>query len=337
MKTKLVRVDALEINFVDSCCRKEFKLDTSSERKEGKGKGVGEKRLFIKHLKDPSEYDDFFDFENIKYFFFRKADLLDYLKEIKDEYLNPTQNYSQDITPFYNENLEYIKSLKDEYVKLEFKRTYDFQYRYYLVLVGRGKNNSNKIAYDFIYKIALPRITKLNFIKYRDEKTNNLYIYMKLSYFEKMLKLNNLELDTQKETPTNKEKIRKQQNKYRLNLLEKMPSCAITQVADDRILVACHIKPYAVCAEDEEFDVNNGVILTPTFHYMFDIGFISFDDDGSLLISPFLSNLNKTRLHIRDKQPCSINHKSKKYLKYHREHIFSKISIDENKFLELVK
>ena len=61
MKNKLKIVDALEINYVDSCCREEFKLDTSGERRPGKNKGSGEKRLFIKSIKDPTSYDDFFD------------------------------------------------------------------------------------------------------------------------------------------------------------------------------------------------------------------------------------------------------------------------------------
>ncbi|MDE7405401.1 MAG: hypothetical protein K2M89_00810, partial [Clostridiales bacterium] len=91
MRNKLKISDALEINFVDSCCREEFKLDTSNERKPGKNKGIGEKRLFIKSLKDPTLYDDFFEFEKVKYFFFKKSDLLTYMKEIKEEYFTPSQ------------------------------------------------------------------------------------------------------------------------------------------------------------------------------------------------------------------------------------------------------
>ena len=64
-------IDALEINFVDSAARSEFKLNTSTERGGGKSKGIGEKRLYITNTKDPKELDDFFEFNITKYFFFK--------------------------------------------------------------------------------------------------------------------------------------------------------------------------------------------------------------------------------------------------------------------------
>ena len=65
-------IDALEINFVDSAARSEFKLNTSTERGGGKSNGIGEKRLYITNTKDPKELDDFFEFNITKYFFFKK-------------------------------------------------------------------------------------------------------------------------------------------------------------------------------------------------------------------------------------------------------------------------
>ncbi|MBQ8304473.1 MAG: HNH endonuclease [Clostridia bacterium] len=336
MKNTLKILDALEINFVDSCCREEFKLDTSGERKPGKNKGSGEKRLFIKGVKDPSFYDEFFEFDKVKYFFFKKSDLLNYMKEIKEEYLNPSQDYQENISHYYGENLNYINSLKKEYTKLEFHRTHDKQNRYYLVLNGNktGKN-PNRVAYSFILNICLPRITKINFVKLINENTGELFIYLKPTYFEKNNKIDQLTLtDVTPKKSKSKEKTRKAQSKYRFELLQKMPACVITGVADDRLLIACHIKPYSICDEEEEFDANNGIIMTPTFHYMFDIGFISFKDNGELMISDFLSNLNKKRLDIYNGKPCAINTKSKKYLEYHRKNIFSRVQIDESELID---
>lgn len=336
MRNNLKIIDALEINFVDSCCREEFKLDTSGERRPGKSKGMGEKRLFIKGLKDPTPYDEFFEFEKVKYFFFKKSDLLAYMKEIKEEYFNPSQDYQKNISEYYAENLNYVNSLKNEYVKIHFGRTHDNQNRYYLVLEGnKSRYNPNRIAYSYILNICLPRITKINFVKLINEDTNDLFIYLKPSYFEKVDKVNDLTLtDVTPKNTNNKEKIRKDQTKYRFELLQKMPSCVITGVADDRLLVACHIKPYSICDESEEFDTNNGIIMTPTFHYMFDIGFISFKDNGELMISDFLSNLNKKRLNIVNGQICPINFKSSKYLEYHRKNIFSRVQIDEKELID---
>ncbi len=336
IKNNLKILDALEINYVDSCCREEFKLDTSGERRPGKGKGAGEKRLFIKGVKDPFPYDDFFQFNKVKYFFFKKSDLLNYMKEIKEEYLTPSQEYQNDISNYYLDNCNYVNSLKNEYVKLKFHRTHDSQNRYYLVLEGnKSQKNPNRIAYSYILNICLPRITKINFVKLINEDTNDLFIYIKPTYFAKLDKVDVINLTSvSPNNGNNKDKIRKAQTKYRYELLQKMPACVVSGVADDRLLVACHIKPYAKCNNLEEFDINNGVILTPTFHYMFDIGFISFKDNGELMVSDFLSNLNKTRLNIKNGQICPINFKSTKYLDYHRKNIFCRVIIDEKELID---
>lgn len=336
MKNKLKIIDALEINYVDSCCREEFKLDTSGERRPGKSKGAGEKRLFIKGVKDPLLYDDFFEFEKVKYFFFKKSDLLNYMKEIKEEYLTPSQDYQKDISRYYVENLNYINHLNKEYIRLSFHRTHDNQNRYYLVLDGnKSSKNENRIAYSYILNICLPRVTKINFVKLVNEDNGDLFIYLKPTYYKKIDKTSELTLtDVTPKKNTNKEKIRKDQTKYRFELLKKMPACVITGVADDRLLIACHIKPYSICNESEEFDINNGIIMTPTFHYMFDIGFISFKDNGELMVSDFLSNLNKKRLNIKNGQICPINNKSSKYLDFHRKNIFSRVQIDESELID---
>ena len=48
--------------------------------------------------------------------------------------------------------------------------------------------------------------------------------------------------------------------------------------------------------DEERYDHKNGITMTPTYHSLFDLGFISFSDNGELLVSPFLSNLNKNKL-----------------------------------------
>lgn len=329
---KLKIVDALEINFVDSCSRKEFKLDTSGEQMPGKTKGIGEKRLYISNTKNPNEYDTFFEFEKLEYFFFKKSDLIQYMKDARDEYLNPTQSYLGNIKEFYERNCNLILSLKDEYIKFHFLRTHDNQNRYYLVLYGnRSKNNLNRVAYSYLLNICLPRLTKFNFVKLQNENNEKIFIYLKPNFVNNS-KIEEFVLNERKKDAQDREKTRKLQTSYRFKLLDIMPSCVISQVADDRILIACHIKPFAKCDEMEEFDENNGIILTPTYHYLFDIGFISFDENANLIVSDFLSKLNQKRLHIQTGQKSYIKNtlKRQKYLKYHRENIFQKVNINSD-------
>lgn len=332
---RLKIIDALEINFVDSCSRNEFKLNTSNEQRPGKTKGVGEKRLYISNTKDAKEYDDFFDFDNLEYFFFKKSDLLQYLKDAKNEYLNPTQDYKQKIENFYTENYNLIFNLQGEYIKFNFTRTYDKQNRYYLVLEGnRSKNNPNRQAYSYLLSICLPRVTKINFVKLQNENNGKNFIYLKPNFISN-LKIEEFILEKPREKQ-DKEKTRKMQTKYRFSLLDIMPSCVISGVADDRILIACHIKPFSKCNKKEEFDENNGIILTPTYHYLFDIGFITFDNNGNLVVSDFLSKLNQRKLYIQtgQKSQIKITKERQLYLQYHRENIFQRVSVESDKLIK---
>lgn len=332
---RLKIIDALEINFVDSCSRNEFKLNTSNEQRPGKTKGVGEKRLYISNTKDAKEYDDFFDFDNLEYFFFKKSDLLQYLKDAENEYLKPTQDYEQKIGKFYKGNCDLIKNLQGEYIKFKFTRTHDNQNRYYLVLEGnKSKNNPNRQAYSYLLNICLPRVTKINFVKLQNENNGKNFIYLKPNFLSNV-KIEEFILKKPKDKQ-DKEKTRKMQAKYRFSLLDIMPSCVISGVADDRILIACHIKPFSKCDEKEEFDENNGIILTPTYHYLFDIGFITFDDNGNLIVSDFLSKLNQKKLHIQtgQKSQIKITKKRQDYLKYHRTDIFQQVSVESDKLIK---
>ena len=62
--------------------------------------------------------------------------------------------------------------------------------------------------------------------------------------------------------------------------------CAVTGLAVPELLRASHIKPWADCETDaERLDVFNGLLLAPNWDAAFDAGFITFDDDGRLLVS----------------------------------------------------
>ena len=55
-------------------------------------------------------------------------------------------------------------------------------------------------------------------------------------------------------------------------------------------------------------------------------GFISFGDDGTILLSPYISPLNVKKMNLAQGRKYSIPPSSgrRNYLAYHREHIFKK-------------
>jgi len=308
------RIDALEINYADSSALKKLKIKTA---KESKG---GEKRLYISG--DRKILDEFFS-QDVESFFFLKKDLVEYINKAKDEYLQPKQEYREDITLLYDENLKNTTAINEEKIKMKFSSTYDSGNRYYLVLDKNFKKN-----YDYARNIMLPRITKLRFLKI--ESDNKIYIYIKPVIQDIIVKQEDDFItipEIEKENKKSKENTRNHQKQrdYRLSLFEKMPSCIFTLASEDRVLQACHIKPFRACKENEGYDFINGITMTPTYHYLFDIGFISFNDKCELLISPYLSNMNRKRLNLVENKKYQLQKGSEVYLSYHRENIFNKM------------
>lgn len=107
------------------------------------------------------------------------------------------------------------------------------------------------------------------------------------------------------------------QGKFREELIELWKGCAISKFEDTRFLIASHIKPWKKSANHEKIDKYNGLLLLPTYDKLFDLGYISFDDNGKIIISKLLNNFDK--LNIDHNIIIDIKNNNKKYLKYHRE------------------
>ncbi|MFV3292567.1 HNH endonuclease [Pseudomonas sp. NY11955] len=75
------------------------------------------------------------------------------------------------------------------------------------------------------------------------------------------------------------------QGAFRLKVLDHENSCRLTGVSDRRFLIASHIKPWKDCSNAERLDGSNGLMLAPHVDKLFDRGWISFQDDGELLVA----------------------------------------------------
>lgn len=72
-------------------------------------------------------------------------------------------------------------------------------------------------------------------------------------------------------------------------------------------------------------DGENGLLLTPNADSLFDRGFISFDDDGILLLSPVLETQVLHQLGLPVERAMNVGQFTegqKGYLAYHRREIF---------------
>ncbi|HCA09642.1 HNH endonuclease [Chryseobacterium sp.] len=107
------------------------------------------------------------------------------------------------------------------------------------------------------------------------------------------------------------------QGKFRDQLIDLWKGCAISKFEDSKFLIASHIKPWKKSTNQEKIDKYNGLLLLPTYDKLFDLGFISFDDNGKIIISKLLNSFEK--LGIDNNIMIDVKNNNKKYLKYHRE------------------
>ena len=83
-------------------------------------------------------------------------------------------------------------------------------------------------------------------------------------------------------------KARRGHGIYRQNLRTVEKPCRITGLKELEHLRASHIKPWCKCTDTEKLDHFNGLLLSPHVDHLFDRGYISFGDDGSVVVSPLL-------------------------------------------------
>ncbi|MCI9007467.1 MAG: hypothetical protein HFI13_05075 [Lachnospiraceae bacterium] len=75
----------------------------------------------------------------------------------------------------------------------------------------------------------------------------------------------------------------------------------------------------------EKLDVDNGFLMCPNHDKIFDKGYITFDDDGKIIISEKLAEKENDMvfLNVDSRMHIELTEGNKKYLKFHRENIFN--------------
>ncbi|MBE6128136.1 MAG: HNH endonuclease [Erysipelotrichaceae bacterium] len=119
-------------------------------------------------------------------------------------------------------------------------------------------------------------------------------------------------------------KERINQSGFRKNLIKKYGKCCICGVESAELLLASHIKPWKDSDEDEKGSTSNGLLLCPNHDKLFDRGLISFNDDGTILISEKLSENDRMFMNVNDSQKIQVTSDMIQYLAFHREKCFKK-------------
>lgn len=292
------------------------------------GGGHGEAKLYVGNEND--RFKEFFDDLNRECFFV-KADFDKYMLDAKAEFSNPQQEYvNKNMMGYiYQKLLDRLQAYNDGILKFDLERVNVKPPRVYV--------KSNSEYYDLMRSLGLPNISYISILKLKSEKGNIYYYYRMfidykndiIKYETPLIKEQESKINNNKKLSDNKKnnliQARYGQGEYRKKLIEDCQYCPFTLVNDERLLIASHIKPWSVSNDKEKVDYKNGFALTPTYDKLFDGGYISFRDDRTVAVSPWISPMNQKRLNIYndmklpklqlDKERCN-------YLEYHRNNIF---------------
>lgn len=135
--------------------------------------------------------------------------------------------------------------------------------------------------------------------------------------------------------PTEREAIvlaRRGQGLFKRRVMEIEQACRITRVEREEHLRASHCKPWRDSSNEERLDGENGLLLTPSIDHLFDRGFISFADNGQVLISPVAHGESLRRMGVDPLSPPTVGRFTsgqRAYLEYHRENVLLKSSFLE--------
>ncbi|MBL6883607.1 MAG: HNH endonuclease [Candidatus Thalassarchaeum sp.] len=93
------------------------------------------------------------------------------------------------------------------------------------------------------------------------------------------------------------------QGKFREDVLARWDGqCAVSPISKPELLRASHIKPWSTCDNSQEkLDPFNGLALAQNYDGQFDSGFISFDEDGRIIISERLEVWETQTLGISER------------------------------------
>lgn len=317
------------------------------------GTGNGEAKLYVGNFSyDISTFFNTFIGEHNA--FFLRSDFLNFLYNLKKEFKQPSSIYygkkSENgvrVTKNITSTLPVKWDSLYNQVKL-YPEKLDFNFFRSDVSPPRVYINSSSKYYKKLREIGIPNISYISILKLKCAKDNNIYYYFKpiVSYSNEVVKEQPLTLIEKQEIekiessnkPDNKKiqltKARVGQGKYREKLLEDMPYCPFTKINDERLLIASHIKPWAVSSDNEKIDPNNGFSFSPTYDALFDKGLITFENNGRLVVSEFLTPMNQKRLGIYTGMNTDINRfineERENYLSYHRINVYNGVE----KFIE---
>ncbi|MBD5480131.1 MAG: hypothetical protein HDR14_12725 [Lachnospiraceae bacterium] len=264
-----------------------------------------------------------------KAFIYIKKEIVSFLEDIRQKNYNDLKKYKINsiiknmlmIVYFYGRfvpvctNPAIDKCLKS--VSIPFKKNAPMVYKN-LALVEWKKTVpeladwSNQMVLDFCFWLS-----RQNKITNKEELCNNAAIE-EAQNIEEEISSFNIEGASKKAIIN----ARVNQGIFRDLLLKRYNKCCLCGMENHTLLIASHIKPWAESEPKEKLDDDNGFLMCPNHDRIFDKGYITFDDDGKIMISNRLTENDRVLLNVDSRMHIELTESNKKYLQFHRENIF---------------
>lgn len=117
---------------------------------------------------------------------------------------------------------------------------------------------------------------------------------------------------------------RRGQGLFKQRVLAIEQRCRITGVDRVSHLVGSHCKPWRDSSNEERLNGENGLLLTPTIDHLFDRGFIGFENNGTLIISPVAHLPSLKKMGIETEGLINVGGFSqgqRQFLDFHRDSV----------------
>ena len=327
-----MKIDGVNFNFVDTFNEPIYVPDCFVMGGSKIGTGHGEAKLYI----GPKAvmYPFFGDVGFVAHCFLLKSDLISYMNALHAEYLHPSQQYraANQMPKLWSERMNAIEALPNV---IEFNVNAQNQ-----IDGSRGYVNSNDYGYQLIRELSLPLVSYISVMQLTDSKGATIFYWKLFADFEAISdkrealvftygKKGEKQIPQQRTKETTREKeirrARQGQGSYRETLLAECPFCPITMINDERLLIASHIKPWAVASDAERLDPKNGFMLSPLYDKLFDRGLMTFSENRRIVLSNWISPMNKKRLGVEEGQLVQLlplDDARQEYMKFHRSYVF---------------
>jgi hypothetical protein len=254
-------------------------------------------------------------------FNYRKGFILGYCEITTEHFLAPQpEEFNVDVewgNEGYMIDANYVLFKHPIDIKIAYKKINQYLPQRYSPLNNSGENSKIKANQGYLYesnqKIAA-ELFKLADIKFDDH------------YFNDEVREDETPYGIPRETSKiNLTTSRVGQGEFRQRLLRRWQfKCAINGTTIKEILIASHIVPWREANNKERLDVDNGILLSPTYDALFDKYLISFNNEGNILLSKSMAINEFHKLGITGTEKINnLSPGNKKYLQRHREKLIN--------------